>query len=54
MTLVVEVPYQRIKIVQLAEEFDVQIITEYIGYFVKTFEAAIIVNHCFGTTEVGT
>jgi hypothetical protein len=34
-------------------EINVQVIGQYIGDFIKPFQAAIIVYYCFGATEVG-
>jgi hypothetical protein len=34
-------------------ELNIQILGKNIGYFIKSFKAAIIVNYSFGATEIG-
>jgi hypothetical protein len=53
MALKNKIPHQRIEIVCFLGEIDVQIIGKNVGHFVKTFQPTIIINYCFGATEIG-
>jgi len=52
VTFKIEVPDQRVEIIEFGKKFNVKIIAENVGNFVKTFKAAIVVNYRFGATEV--
>jgi hypothetical protein len=53
MTLERKIPHQRIEVVGFVVEIYIQVIRQNIGDFIKSFQAAIIIYNCFGTTEVG-
>jgi hypothetical protein len=53
MPLVEEIPHQRIKIIGLLSEFNIQVIGEDIGHFIKTFQTTIFVYDGFGAPEIG-
>ena len=48
-----KVPHQRIKIISLLCEFNIEVIRKNVGDFIKSLQATIVINNCFGTAEVG-
>jgi hypothetical protein len=53
MSFVKEVPHQRVEIIGLLSEFNIQIVGENIGDFVEAFKTAIVVYHGFRTAKIG-
>ena len=53
MSLVKEIPHQRIEIVGFLGEFNVQIVGENIGDFIETFQSTVVINDCLGAAKIG-
>src|SRR5271154_2060687 len=54
VTFECKIPHHRIKIISFLREPDVKVIRKNIRYFIKTFKTAVVINNCFGATEIGT
>lgn len=53
MILENKIPCKGVEIIFLVGELNFKIVAQNVGHFVKSFEAAIVVDYSFGTTEVG-
>jgi hypothetical protein len=53
MPLVEEIPHQRIEIVGLLGEFNVQVVGENIGDFIEAFQSTVVINDRFGAAKIG-
>lgn len=51
--LVGEVPGEGIEIIFFIGETDLEIVGKDVGYFVKPFQATVIIDDCFGAAKVG-
>jgi hypothetical protein len=53
MAFVQEIPHQGIEIIGLLGEFDIEVVGEDVGYFVESFQSAVVIYNGFGAAEIG-